>query len=267
MLGRLRQFVMPAPAPVQGAGDPAIAWCDECGRTQEVTIRRHPQSRRMRLIVDDAGARVVTPMRATAASIEQFVFEHRRWIVRQMERHSAPSQAAPVAGIDDCLTLRGARTSVHWFDSELPRIEQNTDSAIRIGVPLASPKAAVIAARALRTWLIAEATRDIARCNESALSRVDARASRVSVRPLRTLWGSISVDGSMRIDLALLLAPPAILDYVVVHEACHRHERNHGPRFWAHVARAHPDYREHRHWLREHGPTLKSELARWLDAR
>lgn len=267
MLGRLRQFAIPRSAPIQGANATVIVQCDDAGRAHEVSVRRHAQSRRLRIIVDDAGARVVAPLRASRVSIEKFVAEHRRWIVRQIDRHAIPPSSPPVAGIDDWLTLRGARTPVSWFDRSLPRIEQAANGAIRIGVPLASPKATAIAARALRTWLIAEATRDIALCNESALLRVEARASRVNVRPLRTLWGSISVDGSMRIDLALLLAPPAILDYVVVHEACHRHERNHGPRFWAHVARAHPDYREHRRWLREHGPALKSEVGRWLDAR
>ncbi len=263
MLSRLRQFVSPRTAP-SAASEALVEWCDADGRERTVTIRRHAQSRRLRLIVDDAGARVVAPLRASAASIERFVREHRPWIVKQLERDAVPRLAPAIAGVDDCLTLRGELTPVRWFDRGLPRIERDDDGVIHIGVALGSPKSTAIGARALRTWLVAEATRDIARCNESALLRVDARASRVSVRPLRTLWGSISVDGSMRIDLALLLAPPAILDYVVVHEACHRHERNHGPRFWAHVARAHPDYREHRRWLREHGPALKSELARWV---
>lgn len=264
MLGRLRQFAMPRSSPAQGAGEPVIAWCDDEGQTHAVAVRRHAQSRRLRLIVDDGGARVVSPLRASAVSIQRFVLEHRQWILHQVARHATASVSPPIAGIDDCLTLRGARTPVLWFDRSLPRVERGDEGAIRIGVPLSSPRATAIAARALRTWLVAEATRDIARCNESARCRVDARASRVSVRPLRTLWGSISIDGSMRIDLALLLAPPAILDYVVVHEACHLHERNHGPRFWAHVARAHPDYREHRRWLREHGSALKSELGRWV---
>lgn len=262
MLARLRQFVSAPTRPV--ASETVVAWCGDDGRERTVAVRRHAQSRRLRLIVDDAGARVVAPLRASTTSIERFVREHRPWIAKQLDRHAMPRLAPPVAGVDDSLGLRGEPTPVRWFDRNLPRIERDADGALRIGVALASPRATAIGARALRAWLVAEATRDIARCNESALLRVGARACRVSVRPLRTLWGSISVDGSMRIDLALLLAPPAILDYVVVHEACHMHERNHGPRFWEHVARAHPDYRDHRRWLREHGPALKSEIARWV---
>ncbi len=233
----------------------------------EVSIRRHPQSRRLRLIVDDAGARVVAPMRASRSGITRFVLQHQTWIVRQLASHAVATTAPPKPGVDDSIALRGLATPVRWTDRSVPQVVRGDEGAVLIGIPLSSPRAPALAARALRAWLVAEATRDIARCNEAALLRVQARATRVSVRPLRSLWGSISHDGSMRIDLALVLAPPAILDYVVVHEACHRHERNHGPRFWAHVARAHPDYRDYRRWLREHGPGLKAELARYLGMR
>mgnify|MGYP002800350189 FL=1 len=47
--------------------------------------------------------------------------------------------------------------------------------------------------------------------------------------------------------------PPAILDYVVVHELAHRKQMNHSPAFWAEVEKILPDYRERRKWLKEHG--------------
>lgn len=267
MLESLLRLVAKRRTPHGVDDDAVVSGCDGDGRPVEVGVRRHPQSRRLRLIVDDGGARVVAPMRASRIGIVRFVVQHHAWIARQLAIHCVAEKTAPIVGVDDRIHLRGIATPLRWMERGVPQVVQGEDGAVVIGVPLTSPRAAGLGARALRAWLIAEATRDIARCNESALLRIDARASRVSVRPLKSLWGSISVDGSMRIDLALLLAPPEILDYVVVHEACHRHERNHGPRFWAHVARAHPNYREHRRWLREHGPGLKSELARFLGMR
>jgi predicted metal-dependent hydrolase len=50
-----------------------------------------------------------------------------------------------------------------------------------------------------------------------------------------------------------VLAPPAVLDYVVVHELCHLREPNHSPRFWAVLESVRPDYRAPQRWLREHG--------------
>ena len=58
-----------------------------------------------------------------------------------------------------------------------------------------------------------------------------------------------------------MLAPPEVLDYVVVHELCHRREMNHSPKFWAEVGRILPDYDARRKWLKENGQTLISRLG------
>jgi predicted metal-dependent hydrolase len=52
------------------------------------------------------------------------------------------------------------------------------------------------------------------------------------------------------------MAPPDILDYVAAHECAHLLEMNHSPRFWAHVARCRPDWKNERAWLRSHGSAL-----------
>lgn len=250
-------------ARLRADAEPDIVLDGASGAGLSVVLRRHPRSRRLRLIVDERGARVTAPLRASRRSVERFVADHQAWIERQVARHVLSSQLAPEVGVDDTLTLRGERVAVRWLDQSMPRVVQDASGVLCIGTPMDRADALARGLRALRAWMIAEATRDIARCNDDALLRVGARASRARVRCMRTLWGSLSVDGSMRIDLALLLAPPDVLDYVVVHEVCHCHERNHSARFWAHVARAHPDYARHRRWLRAHGPALKSELARW----
>ena len=83
---------------------------------------------------------------------------------------------------------------------------------------------------------------------------------RVSVRGQHSRWGSCSAKGNLNFNYLLLLAPPEVLDYVVVHELCHRKEMNHSPRFWAEVERLVPDWRKHRRWLRRNGDALMARL-------
>ena len=77
--------------------------------------------------------------------------------------------------------------------------------------------------------------------------------NRIAIKAAKTRWGSCSTKGNLNFHWKLILMPPEVLDYVVVHELAHRKEMNHSPRFWAEVERILPDYRERRRWLKENG--------------
>ena len=83
---------------------------------------------------------------------------------------------------------------------------------------------------------------------------------KITVRTQRSRWGSCSAQGNLSFNALLLLTPPEVLDYVVVHELCHRREMNHSQRFWAEVERLAPDWREQRKWLRQNGAALMARL-------
>ncbi|MGH2930024.1 MAG: M48 metallopeptidase family protein, partial [Solirubrobacteraceae bacterium] len=69
-------------------------------------------------------------------------------------------------------------------------------------------------------------------------------------------WASCSPDRAMSFNWRLLLAPEAILDYVVWHEVCHLQVMDHSPRFWALLAGRCPDYLRLSAWLRGNGQML-----------
>jgi len=78
---------------------------------------------------------------------------------------------------------------------------------------------------------------------------------RVAIKDTKRLWGSCSRKGNLNFSYALLFLPRELADYVVVHEICHLKEHNHGPRFWALVAKAQPEYLRLRHELRTYLPS------------
>lgn len=80
--------------------------------------------------------------------------------------------------------------------------------------------------------------------------------SRITIRDQKTRWGSCSSKGTLSFNWRLMLAPPAILDYVVVHELCHLRHMDHSPAFWQAVGEVFPDYASARKWLRKHGQEL-----------
>lgn len=85
----------------------------------------------------------------------------------------------------------------------------------------------------------------------AAMMKVDY--GRITIRNQHTRWGSCSSKGNLNFNCLLMLCPEAVLDYVVVHELCHRIEMNHSSRFWAQVENVLPDYKISRQWLKDHG--------------
>lgn len=90
--------------------------------------------------------------------------------------------------------------------------------------------------------------------------KVNVTYGRISIRKQHTRWGSCSSNGNLNFNCLLMLTPPEVLDYVVVHELCHRKEMSHSIRFWAEVEKILPDYRIRRQWLKDHGSELICRL-------
>ena len=79
---------------------------------------------------------------------------------------------------------------------------------------------------------------------------------RITIRTQKTRWGSCSGKGNLNFNCLLMLAPPEVIDYVVVHELCHRKEMNHSKAFWDEVERILPDYKKYAQWLKNEGSLL-----------
>ena len=86
--------------------------------------------------------------------------------------------------------------------------------------------------------------------------RIGVEFGRVAVRDQRSRWGSCSAKGNLNFNWKLIMAPPEVLDYVVIHELCHRIEFNHSPRFWQLVRDQMPEYEDWKKWLKRHGSEL-----------
>ena len=83
---------------------------------------------------------------------------------------------------------------------------------------------------------------------------------RITIRSQHTRWGSCSSKGNLNFNCLLVQVPSEVLDYVVVHELCHRKEMNHSARFWAEVEQVLPDYQTRRKWLKDNGSALIGRL-------
>ena len=83
--------------------------------------------------------------------------------------------------------------------------------------------------------------------------RMGVDYGRITIREQKTRWGSCSSKGNLNFNWKLILAPPEVLDYVVVHELCHLKKMNHSKAFWDEVGKVMPEYETYKLWLKENG--------------
>ena len=104
-----------------------------------------------------------------------------------------------------------------------------------------------------RTRLQQEACRKIPERIAYFAEKIGVSYGRITLRQQKTRWGSCSANGNLNFNWLLILAPPEVLDYVVVHELCHRRQMNHSQAFWNEVSAVLPGYKEQKKWLKDNG--------------
>jgi len=85
----------------------------------------------------------------------------------------------------------------------------------------------------------------------------DLSFASINITTAETRWGSCSSRKTLNFNWKLVMAPLAVIDYVVAHELAHLKELNHSKMFWETVRRMYPLYREYRTWLKRNGHTLR----------
>ncbi len=102
-------------------------------------------------------------------------------------------------------------------------------------------------------WYTSQGRKWIADAVEVLRERVGAKPRSIYVRDLKYRWGSCNAGGDAYFHWRVMLLPPRIVRYLIVHELVHLHEHNHSPAFYERLGRAAPDYRDIEAWLETNG--------------
>lgn len=238
------------------------------------TLRRSARARRLRVTIDPRRGVIATvpgPRTGEAAAralVEPFLAEREDWVRRHLARQAATADRLAAAGeLRDGSVLR-YRGEPHRLrvvpgppGSGRSRVERvGADDGDVLLVTVAGAERRPLAA-ILEAWLRVRAREAV----EAAIARhagpLGVAPTAVTVRDTRSRWGSASRQGRVMLAWRLVLAPPAVLETVVVHELAHLRVFGHGPRFWDLVATRVPDHAIHRRWLRTHAAELHAVLA------
>jgi predicted metal-dependent hydrolase len=228
------------------------------------SIRRSTRARRSRLTITDVGDTVVVlPLRAPDNEALDLVYRHRRWIVNHQRRIRAQRfvlDARPRLGAGREILHLGERArivSIAAIDGRRRATINVVDDRI---VVTTSPLEERSTADILDTWFRTQAREAVAERVSARSAEMGLTPRQIAIRDQRTRWGSASRRGALSFNWRLMMCPPWVLDYVVVHELAHLKVAGHGRGFWRLVDRYFSDSRAARRWLREHHEEIRHAL-------
>lgn len=213
-------------------------------------VRVSARARRLALRLDTSARRVclVIPKRASLKNAYLFALEHRDWIEEKV--NSIPEQIAFAHGT--VIPVLGKSVEIVIERDPAARVTDITltDTTLHVRTKLDNAEARI--GRYLKK-LAGEVFLEMAR--EKA-GRIDKTITNLSLRDMKTRWGSCSTDGRMALSWRLIFAPFEAYDYVIAHEVAHLTHPNHGPRFWKLCEALSVNYESGHGWMKINGPEL-----------
>ena len=250
------------PSKVPAVQRDSIGFVLDDGRQIDVLRVRDPRAHRIKLSVDERGARLSLPLRTCLGAGERFLHEHRDWLGLQLAAQGAHAGEGLVRDATDSLPLRGDEVPLRWIGGRAMRIDTDLDGSLLFAAPARAGDAGL--RRALRDFYEAQGRADVGRWLPRYLEDLPHAPRRILFKRTSTQWGSLAPDGTLSLDLALVLARPSAFEYVLVHELCHLLHADHSRRFWREVEARFPTWRNERHYFHAEGRRLKARLRSLL---
>jgi predicted metal-dependent hydrolase len=231
-------------------------------RDVEVDVLRRAYKRSIGVTLQVNGRiRVSAPKLVSRTQIEAFLAAHEVWIEANLERYRHVREAHPKKQFHEGEVLpllgRDLKISFRCGTRAKPHLSVHDDKLV-IEIPAErwtafDPATAHPELRSMFVEFYTRVGKKILSDRVAHFSeRMGLRPASLTFRSQKTRWGSCSAKGSISLNWRLAVAPPEVIDYVVVHELAHLRHYNHSRAFWGLVATEIPRYRELRQWLREH---------------
>jgi predicted metal-dependent hydrolase len=208
------------------------------------------RSRRKTIAVEitKAGRVLVrAPLKLARSEVLAFVRQHRAWIARKLaQARVLQGEGTPRRFLEgETFPFLGEQHRLRYVAGGEYLRKENGE--FLLGADLSSR-----AGDLFRTWYRARAREILEDRVAHFALRMGLSCRSVRITDAKERWGSCNASGSLNFAWRLVMAPPPVIDYVIVHELAHLVEMNHSRRFWDCVARVLPDHPVRRKWLREH---------------
>ncbi len=208
----------------------------------EIIHRVSPRNRHSYIRIDGEGRVLLTSPRISEAEAHRIIGERMAWILKKLELQSEKIRPEPRLGEEiyymGAMHPLGENPAFDDLEAALGRLRKRSEAAmLRCYERFYRERAADHLAERLAHF------EPLCGCNASALS----------VRKMRSRWGSCTARGLVTFNSRVMQLPETLIDYIVVHELTHLHHMNHSRAFYAALARVLPDHRRREAAIKNYG--------------
>lgn len=214
-------------------------------------VRESDEATQPRIDVDIHGVRVILPEDSTT-NPDTLLKENAAWILEKKAKYDQYRERVPERKFEpgERFPYLGDQHEVVVERRSSSQIAENEFRLAKHHVEQTSVQ------RALEVLYRRKARERFEKRSSRFADEMGVEYDEIEVRNQRTKWGSCSTTGTLGLNWRLMMAPPEVVDYIMIHELAHLREQNHTDEFWSLVAEHDPEYEKHAHWLRENSPRL-----------
>ncbi len=219
------------------------------------TVIRSPRRKTMALQIKNGEVIVRLPSFASIKTAEKFVHAKSAWVQQKLTAQpAAPTEKSFTDG--ELFYFLGQQYPLKLIESNQATSISFTDNQIQLHGRLNRLSTKGIKQK-LTNWYKQQATSYLKKRTAELVKTTGLLPKSVEVKTYKARWGSCRITGEIQLNWKLIMAPPEVIDYVIIHELCHLKHHNHSAQFWGVVERFEPAYTTHKLWLREHGKVLE----------
>lgn len=198
-------------------------------------------------ILKNGSVIVKAPISMRDEVINRFVEDKQAWIREKLTNiKETQNKFEDVISLNKCLIFGNKYKIVK---ADVKQIQTDNNFVLYVPAKLEGEKLT----KAISTWLKKLAKKVLGERLEFIENRINLKSSSFKIGDSRGRWGSCNSYGNIILNYRVVMLPPDIIDYVIVHELCHLLELNHSKKFWENVARFLPDFELNRKAIKEYG--------------
>jgi predicted metal-dependent hydrolase len=224
---------------------------DLLGNPIEYEVRRSGDASEPRIDVDIHGVTVVIPESGNVRP-SRLLKENAAWVVDQQRKYDTYREQVPDRTFEAgaCFPFLGQDRELVIESRRNHEVNEDSIRLRKSAVEQSSVK------RVLENFYRSRARDYLTDRTDYYAERMSVEYEKVELRNQRTRWGSCSTGGTISLNWRIIMAPPEVVDYLVVHELAHLTEQHHGREFWQLVGEHVPNYKEKAEWLEQNSVRL-----------